>query len=481
MLTNASWLSGTRLAGDILHLLLFIVLSRYFGPEGVGQYAYGFAIAGLAFAGVNLGLEDYAIRECARLSLPARRTLIGRLLGIQMGSMVCIAAGLLGFLFVTQASTAKTAIVLLLSAHQFAFACSRLLFSPAFAEQQIVGRAIAELLCRAAIIFSTLALVLGLHVRLPVALIPFPVGGLVLLVIAVISARHHLETLSFCLRWDSATQLFWTVWPFAASVLLYYIYARASYILISFSLGDTATGLYAFGIKCLEVGVIPLRLLGLAAYPQLSRLFEHDPRRFLDTAERMFRATLVLGGLLAWALVFFVPIGIIPFLGARFAAAIPLVKALASLSLLLAVSNSLVRMLFAMHLQLTHIKIYCCSVVLQVLLTLALLPLLDILGAVVASMVALIVTNVLLFKVFHWEMTIAPLLQTLLSFSVILSLAAVSGVLAAWSTPHIWWPAIASLLTFCAIVLATGFVPLQSSTASQGSSVRVSLLSLLGK
>ena len=63
---NAGWLAGSRLSGDVLNFFLFVVLSRRFGPAGVGAYAYAFSIAGFGYAAASLGLEDYGVREMAR-------------------------------------------------------------------------------------------------------------------------------------------------------------------------------------------------------------------------------------------------------------------------------------------------------------------------------------------------------------------------------------------------------------------------------
>ena len=53
VLFNTGGMATTRLVGDLASFFLFILFSRRFGPAGIGQYAYGFAISGLLFSAVS--------------------------------------------------------------------------------------------------------------------------------------------------------------------------------------------------------------------------------------------------------------------------------------------------------------------------------------------------------------------------------------------------------------------------------------------
>lgn len=86
--SNAIWLLGCRVLADLLNFALFLVVSRRFGPEGMGVYAYGFAIASFVYAAITLGIDEYGIREYTRRP-PHER---GRLMSDLLGAQVCIAA-----------------------------------------------------------------------------------------------------------------------------------------------------------------------------------------------------------------------------------------------------------------------------------------------------------------------------------------------------------------------------------------------------
>ena len=79
---NASWLLACRVGADLLNFVLFLIVSRHFGPPGMGVYAYGFAIAGFVYSATTLGIDEYGIREYARRPADGRAALLADLLGL---------------------------------------------------------------------------------------------------------------------------------------------------------------------------------------------------------------------------------------------------------------------------------------------------------------------------------------------------------------------------------------------------------------
>jgi len=462
ILSNASWLAGTRLAGDLASLLFFIVLSRHFGPGGIGLYVYGFAIAGLAYASVNLGLEDYAIRESSRLSLEAGRILIGRLIGSQIGIAVIMLFGLLGFLFLSGATVETAKIILCLLTYQLSLAFARTLFVPAFSQQSMAGPAVTELACRVGAIFIAILLVVCFHSSLPKALIPFIIGGLVLFVLAAISAKRYNGMIIISISLHDATCIIKSAWPFAASVILFYLYARVDLIMLSFLRGDEATGIYATSLKFLEVGVMPFILLGLAAYPVLSKCYNQDDNSFSEAADKLLRTSLILGGLLAWAMIFLGPLVLVPLLGEEFAAAVSVTKIMAVLGLIMAIDMTMVRLLLATHLQVKRVRFQFYGTILNILLNSFLIPLSGVLGAAVALILSQVAMNVLYFRALQRKTPITKTLaKTLRSFLAPLSAALLVGVLLAWLSSNEWLSAAATLVTFFSVVIGMGFMPVR--------------------
>ena len=220
ILANTSWLTGGRIVGDLANLALFVVLARTFGPEGIGIYAYALGISGLTYAAVNLGLEDFAVRQCARIAYERRGALIGRLLLIQ--AIVIVPAGI-AFVFLLQYGRHTDTVAVLLTSlvsQQVFFAFSRTLFSPSFSLQKMARPAIAESVTRLLGIGGSLAAVGIFHTDLGTAMIPLAAGALILVIYAARSCSNECPEIIFSVRWADIRSIISESWPFAASFFL---------------------------------------------------------------------------------------------------------------------------------------------------------------------------------------------------------------------------------------------------------------------
>jgi O-antigen/teichoic acid export membrane protein len=458
---NAAWLTATRLAADLLSFLLFVAISRHFGPDGTGAYAYGFAVAGLISIGGTLGLDEYGIREYARLPESDRPRLLANLLGTQ-GFMIAVALlALAGYLLVTRPGREAAVIIVLLSTYLLTGALARTLFVPAFAHQAMAMPAVAEMACRGGAVAVALLLMIWLKAPLVIALLGFPVAGLVLSGVATASASRHARSLSLSTSWPAVASTVRAAWPFAASEVVMQIYARADLIMLSLIIGTTAAGIYASGFKFVEVGVMPLVFLGVAAYPRLSRLFEPDPHGFTEFATGLLRGTLFLGGLLAWALYFLVPVAIVPLFGDRFASAAPIVRIMAGLALLSAAEIALVRVMLAAHLQLARFRLLAIGTGLNVALNLFLIPLFQIRGAVGAWILTLAVIDVLYAKALQDCLAFRRWLSIFGAYAVAAACGLGMGLVSARWAAAGWVPAAVSLVAFVMAAVATRLVPVK--------------------
>ncbi len=458
MLKNAGALTTARLTGDGLSFLLFIVLSRRFGLEGIGHYAFGMAVAGLAYALVNFGLENFSIRECAKLDAQERSSFLGRLLGHQIGLALLVLILLVGFFAIKGLTAQDIQIASLLSAYFIILVFSKMLFTPAFSQQYMVVPSLTELFCRVCIIFSAIFLVTLRNAPLPVALLPYPVGSLVLLVFAVFSSLHFNKKLSITISLNQAKETFLAAWPFGASIIIITLQVRIGYLVLGTLSGPEATGIYASGIKFLETGVFPLVYLGLAAYPGLSSSFHANRETFQRLSDRLFRTSMVGGALLAWLLIFVAPELIVPILGPSFSSTKSMLQSIGILGILMAVDLPANRLMFAANLQQLRVKLMSFGVLVNLVLAVLLVPSMGVFGAVTATVLGQLVITTLSLKALI-SRGLSPLTWRMgLSFLISLFGAFVTGKIAHLIFGGEWAPALGSLATICLVLIGTGFI-----------------------
>ncbi|HEY9515395.1 MAG TPA: oligosaccharide flippase family protein [Gemmatimonadaceae bacterium] len=456
ILRNAGWLTGTRLAGDFLSFGLFVVLSRYFGPSGIGQFAYGFAIASFVSIFVGLGLDDFGVREFARLETADSRQLLGKLVVSQLGLLVIVGVALGGFLLATKASPTVAGIIVVLSIQQAVLAIARTFFAPAYAQQAMATPALMEVGCRAAGMLITLALVVLSHASLVVAVVGYPIGALALLAFAIPSGVRRTGGLSLRIAPREALRLVLITWPFGASEMVYLLYTRADLVILTWMRGDATAGIYASSLKFYEVSTLPVFFLGFAAYPALSRLFEERAPRLASAVGRLFLSSLLIAGLIAWGMVFVIPSVLVPLLGDKFSSAGPVVQLMAVFVVLTAVEATATRVLLAVHLQVIKFKLQLASTVLNVVLDLLLIPRFGIMGAIVATAAALVMVDVFYLRALATRLVSAPIITALVAFVVPLLAAFAAGTMATVLSWPQWLAAFGSLGIFLAVALLSG-------------------------
>jgi O-antigen/teichoic acid export membrane protein len=382
---NAFALLGCRLGADLLNFLLFLVVSRRFGPEGMGEYGYGFALAGLVYYAATLGIEEYGIREYSRLTAERRATLVSDLLGAQVCIAVVVFVVLLGYLSITRPTPTMLMIIASMTVYQLGAAFSATLFVPAMAEQKMLGPSFINLLGRGSAFVVTGLLIWVFEWSLHAASVAFAGGGLLMLALALRSAATFKAHLAPNLNAGNVLEGARTLWSFAAVGLLGQLLNRIGVIALSLQVGAVAAGIYTTGLKLVEVACLPLVFIGVAAYLRLCQAFA-DPVGF----QRLARQGLMIGAglamLLALAMYLLVPPLLVPVLGERFAGSETVIAAMATIVFAQGLEIVLGRLMLSANLNVARAVRITVGTIVCVLLTVSFTPLFGI-GATIAALV----------------------------------------------------------------------------------------------
>jgi O-antigen/teichoic acid export membrane protein len=385
-ITNAVWLSCSRVLADILSFLLFVAVARAFGPAGTGQYSYSFAIGAIVALGATSGFEEFGIREYVRSAAAARARVWSDIISTQCAQLGLALVGLVLFLPFSDARSAPDIIILELTAFQLAAGLARTMFIPAMASQAMMTPALLELGCRATAIALALAVLLMPHPpALAVALLPFPASAVLLLMLAYRNSRSHGAVWHLDLRWSVLRATWRRTAHFAGSETLNQFYARTDLLMIAYFLGEARVGLYATDIKFVEVGIVPLTLLGVALYPVLSAMAAGPVKTFADSARDFCRVQLMLSGWLAVAISLLIPLLIVPLFGADFAPATALLPWFALLAIVKGSEVALYRLLYSVQRQAVYFRSLAAGTVVIAALNVVLIPRIGVSGAVQAA------------------------------------------------------------------------------------------------
>lgn len=395
VITNAFWLAFCRIAADVLSFVLFAVISRTFGPAGTGEYSYAFAIATLVALTTTAGFEDYGIRQYARAAPHERPQLWQDIMSTQCVQLLVGVSALAIFLLSSPMSASGLMVVLELSIYVIGWTISHTFFVPALASQSMVRPAFTDLTCRLTAILAALGFAAVAHPPLPWLLAVFPIAGIVLAGLALRSATQHGASLRPGWRWRGVIATWRGTAGFVGSEILNQFYARTDLLLIAYFLGNAQVGLYATDIKFVEVGILPLVLLGTAAYPLLSMHAARDPGAFGHSARDFTRIVFFSSGWLAVGIYCLIPLLIVPLFGARFAPASALLPWVALLVVMKAWEVAFYRLLYAVRRQMFYFGSLMLGTVVIVLLNLQLIPVFGILGAILAAIISIAVVDLI--------------------------------------------------------------------------------------
>ncbi len=387
---NAASLSLARVGTNFLSFLLFLAISRAFGPEGTGAYSYAFAIATLASVVISLGADDFGLREYARLAPETRPAFLARLLGAHAGVALLTGAALALLLGGSETAGRSAGMISMLAVYQACFAVVRTLFIPAFVREAMLGPALAELVCRGGANLVALVAIAGFGRSTAEALAVFPLSGLVLVAWAWRSARHFGARPSLRASAASIAGTLRALWSFVAGGILSELYPRVGLLLLPVLAGEAATGYFATAAKFLEVGLLPIYFLGLALYPRLCAEFHSDRGAFAARIGSLARASLLLGALVGCGLLGVVPAILVPLLGPGFEPAIPAMRWVALVVLLESLELAGMRLLMAADRNPARLAAFALGLALNLALDLALIPRFGATGAVLGWALSLV-------------------------------------------------------------------------------------------
>jgi O-antigen/teichoic acid export membrane protein len=375
VIRNAFWLSVCRFSADFSSLVLFTFISRDLGPAATGEYSYAFALGAFIAIFAASGLDQYGVRQYMRLTSDEERAecwrnmLVVQVLQLLMGlGIMGLAVAWLGF------RHADPSVILELAFFLIGWGLSRTFFIPASARQAMAIPAFIELGCRAAAALMSLTLLLsGVH-SMQSMLLPFPVAGAILIVLSLRNATRNGATLRFGTNWREISEIARGTFPFTFCEALGQFYIRADMLVIVSLLGNTAVGWYAADLKMVEVGIMPLILLGTAAYPMLSRAALQDRASFLKLSAEFLRSVLFVSGWLAVGLYCLVPLVIDALFGDRFEPAAQMLPLFSVLAVVKGTEIALYRLQYATKRQNTYLAALVVGTILIVALNFWLIP-----------------------------------------------------------------------------------------------------------
>ena len=286
----ATLFSGSIVAQGMTALALLLA-ARQLGVDGYGQYAACVALTSITAILFSLGLDLWLLREGGRdrVQLPVYA---GSVLGIKA---ILGVGWMAGFFLIAPYLKQETYPVSLLRWSVILIWLDNLLATALTAFKAALCNRVPEILeAGAALLWfglTVVLIVLGTSQPILFLVIRIPVTAA-----ALILGLFKLKSM-IGLRYDSAIARLGlrNAFPFAASDFLAMVMMRADVVIVSLTLGQTATGLYSPAIGLVHLGFLAPIAIYLVAVPVLSNLFQNRPQQARRTSTRTILLSFGLG------------------------------------------------------------------------------------------------------------------------------------------------------------------------------------------
>ncbi len=375
-----------KIVGDAVTFVLFILISRNFGPEGIGTYSFAVALTGMIAVLSELGTDTYTVREISRAP-PQLPFTFGAILSLRLVLLLLAALIILAALLLLPFSSDVIIVVALIGGYQLSYGLLQGFGAVLIAVNRSTIAAVFDGACRAG--GSLLAIVaaafganlIGTLVALPfVSVTSVPLGYLVL------ERTLGRPRLSFA---RSRLRRVWReVLPYGLGGIVGRLQQRLDVALLGLILGTAAAGLYNVAHRPAVVLWFVPHYVAISLLPVASNLYA----RSSGDLQRLYYRTLnlaVLVGMPASAGLALVAPDVIPLLfGHEFGDSVLLLRILSWLFLLAFARFVIGAFLTACGRQVQRTRAQAVVLVTAAALYLVLIPTLGVLGAAITAVVA---------------------------------------------------------------------------------------------
>ncbi len=396
---NFGFLTAGKLLGDVFVFVMFVLLSREFGKQGIGEYSFAMAITSLLMILANYGLTELCDKEMSRLR--ESRALIvkyySEILTVRL--VFIVLAGCLLFLISPLLGLSDRAlqVLILVGSFQIIYTVLEGLGSIFVAYEKMQYKGLLEFSARSSSALICIAVVYA-GGGLAESLIALPVITVFHIIAVHILLVRKTGKLVLGIAWKRFVEIVKEATAYAGFLFLWQVAVRADVILIGLMLGVVAAGVYNVAYRVVFMLLFLPYFGATALLPVASRLYKSSDQEL--ELEKLYHSSLnvavLIGVPIAAGIWLIAPALIELIFGNEFTESAQILRLLALL-LFFACFNSVAGMfLTATDRQTERVRIQWTIAWVGILGNLLLIPLLGMKGAAYATIFAEVLLAVLL-------------------------------------------------------------------------------------
>ena len=383
---NFSFLTIGKTLGDVFTFLLFVLFSREYGQEGIGQYSFAIAFAGFFAVLADFGLHGFSIKEISRYAGDAKE-IYGRFIFLRFILSVFSVLLLLFILPFLPFTFENKLIVILIGIYLILYRIvdGTLAVFIAYEDTRDAGKLDAIFRGTTALVGCMIILGGG---SILTTVISLPVVTAFQVFIAYKMVVRKYGKPNYQLSILPLIELAKEAIPYAVSTFLFQLRTRIDVIFITFLIGPASAGIYNVAYRIIFLLSFIPHFASLAIFPQTSRLFVNSKEQ-LGKLYGQSIGLAILIGLPAAAGIWLAAPEIIEYIfGDEFKESSLVLKYLAWILLQMFMLRILVTFLMSCDLQKEVTHSQWKAVLVNVVGNLILIPAIGIYGAAIATLIS---------------------------------------------------------------------------------------------
>ena len=295
ILKSFGFLTLGKISGDLCMFLLFVVLSRSFGQEGVGEYSFAMALTGLIAAFADFGLYHLSIKEMSRLSGPLG-AYFSRVLSLRFVLSALVFVLFLCVLPFLPFSREARLIILIICIYQVFYKLLDGFLAVFIVREESHLAGLLEFSLRAVTaLVGILVIFAGGSLVMTLSILPALTCGQLIVAYRIVTKKcGHLQLMAS--SWPLLMQTLREAVPYGLSGILFRINARVDILFLGFYLGAAAVGIYDPAYRIVLFFMFIPHFAGVAVLPMASMLYVKS-RKELESLYHQSLNSIILVGL----------------------------------------------------------------------------------------------------------------------------------------------------------------------------------------
>ena len=423
---NTGYIGISTIIQNIISYLIIILISRYLGAEGLGQYSFIFAFVGIFFIFSDFGLSQLLIKDLAKDESKINKY-VSNILSLKI--LLLVVCFIIYFALAFFIGKQELIIAMIIAGiAQIMSQLSQPLFSLGRVKHKskIIGIAlIIERLLTLIFSFYTIIILKNLNFFL----IGYLIAHTIRTIWLFLNTKKYFK-FTFGINKKYILSLIKKSYPFLLIASFAFIYVQMDTIMLSLINGDIVTGWYNAAYKLINLlNMIPIVLL-MFGFPLLSKLFLKNKEKAKELLERILQYSMII--ILPIVIgVFFLGYRILEFVyGFGSIESFIAFKILIIAEIFVFLTTILGQFIASADKQLVFAKIAGIGALINIILNFALIPKYSLYGAGFATLISYFIMFILMFiyikkkllKFSLFKYLIMPLVATILMYFVLINI-----------------------------------------------------------